>query len=230
MPGRLTLRTVALAQRRAARFDRALSFAGPGVDRRALASPDMTRTLIALALLLAVLPGCGGSSSSQSANPNAQESSPPGDIPDNQAFVAYSPPGADYGVKVPEGWARSAAGGAVTFTDKLNSIRMEETTSKGAATPAAAKRTELPQLARRVKGYKPGSVTLVKRTSGPAVRITYLASGRPDPVTGKARTNAVERYLFVHNGKQVVLTLSGPKGADNVDPWKLVTDSVEWSR
>jgi len=192
----------------------------------------MTRASIALALLLAVLAGCGGSSSSsssQAADPNAKEASPPGDIPDNQAFVAYSPPGADYSVKVPEGWARGAAGGAVTFTDKLNSIRMEEGAAKDGPSVAAAKRTQLPALAKQVKDFRPGSVTLVKRTSGPAVRITYLASSRPDAVTGKTRTNAVERYLFVRNGKQVVLTLAGPKGADNVDPWKLVTDSFRWS-
>jgi hypothetical protein len=193
----------------------------------------MTRVLIALALLAAVLTGCGGSSSSsssQAADPNAQEASPPGDIPDNQAFVAYSPPGADYSVKVPEGWARSATGGAVTFTDKLNSIRMEEHTARGGPSVAAARRSELPALAKQVKDFKPGSVSLVKRTSGSAVRITYLASSQPDPVTGKTRTNAVERYLFNRSGKQVVLTLSGPKGADNVDPWKLVTDSLTWSR
>ncbi len=193
----------------------------------------MTRALIALALLLAVLTGCGvsssSSSSSQTPDPNSREASPPGDIPDNQAFVAYSPPGADYSVKVPEGWARSAAGGAVTFTDKLNSIRMEEGAATGRPSVAAAKRSQLPALARQVKGFKPGSVSLVKRTSGPAVRITYLATGRPDTVTGKTRTNAVERYLFIRNGKQVVLTLSGPQGADNVDPWKLVTDSLEWA-
>jgi hypothetical protein len=47
-------------------------------------------------------------------------------------------------------------------------------------------------------------------------------------VTGKAKTDAVERYLFVHKGKRVTLTLSGPKGADNVDPWRLVTDSLSW--
>jgi hypothetical protein len=194
----------------------------------------MTRIPIALALLLVVLAGCGGSSSSSSsskaANPNAKEVSPAGDIPDNQAYVAYSPPGADYSVKVPEGWARSTAGGAVTFTDKLNAIRMEEGAAKGPASVAAAKRSQLPALAKQVKGYKAGGVTLVKRRSGPAVRITYLASSPPDAVTGKTRTNAVERYLFVHNGKQVVLTLSGPKGADNVDPWKLVTDSLKWQR
>jgi len=26
-----------------------------------------------------------------------------------------------------------------------------------------------------------------------------------------------------------VLTLSGPVGADNVDPWRIVTDSLAWS-
>src|SRR3954451_8902625 len=76
--------------------------------------------------------GCGGGqssggSASQSPNPNAKESSPPGDIPDNQAFVAYRPPGGGFSVKVPEGWSRIATGGAVTFTDKLNSIRMKST-------------------------------------------------------------------------------------------------------
>ncbi|MDT7564604.1 MAG: hypothetical protein QOG76_3228, partial [Pseudonocardiales bacterium] len=25
------------------------------------------------------------------------------------------------------------------------------------------------------------------------------------------------------------LTLSGPKGADNVDPWRKVTDSLRWT-
>ena len=193
----------------------------------------MPRLPIALALLLAVLAGCGGSSSSSSskpANPNAQEVSPAGDIPDNQAFVAYSPPGADYSVKVPEGWARSTAGGAVTFTDKLNAIRMEEGVVKGGFSVAAAKRSQLPVLAKQVKGFQPGSVSLVRRSSGPAVRVTYLATSPPDAVTGKTRANAVERYLFARNGKQVVLTLSGPKGADNVDPWKLVTDSLRWSR
>jgi hypothetical protein len=185
----------------------------------------MTRPLIALALLLAVLAGCGGSSSSSSSSkpvdPNAKETSPPGDIPDNQAYVAYSPPGADYSVKVPEGWARTAKGGVVTFTDKLNAIRMEELTAKG---------TSVTALARSAERAKPGKVSIVKRNAGPAVRITYLAPGPPDPVTGKTPTDAVERYAFVRRGRQVVLTLSGPKGADTVDPWKLVTESLRWSR
>jgi hypothetical protein len=80
------------------------------------------------------------------------------------------------------------------------------------------------------KGKQPsGNVTTVTRTAGKATRITYQAKSPADPVTGKSRTNAVERYVFLHKGKAIVLTLSGPKGADNVDPWKIVTDSLSYT-
>ena len=55
---------------------------------------------------------------------------------------------------------------------------------------------------------------------------TYEIGSAPNPVTGKKALLAVERYVFFHNGTAVVLTLSGAKGADNVDPWKTVTDSL----
>jgi len=38
----------------------------------------------------------------------------------------------------------------------------------------------------------------------------------------------VERYAFWRAGTTVILTLSGPQGADNVDPWRMVTDSFGW--
>jgi hypothetical protein len=180
---------------------------------------------LALALLAA---GCGGGSK-PAVNPNAAETSPLGDIPDNQAYVAYTPPGGGYSVKVPEGWARTASGGAVTFTDKLNSIRVESVAAKSAPTVAEAKRVEVPKLAQSVKGFKSGGVSSVDRTAGKAIRIKYLADASADTVTGKTGQDAVERYVFFHKGKDAVLTLSGPKGADNVDPWKIITDSVRWS-
>src|SRR4051794_21026165 len=99
----------------------------PGARRR----PRTVRTaVLTLAAVLALgVAACGssssssGGSSSKPVDPNGAEVSPAGDIPDNQAFVAYRPPGAGYSVKVPEGWARSASGRAVAFTDKLNTIR-----------------------------------------------------------------------------------------------------------
>jgi hypothetical protein len=40
---------------------------------------------------------------------------------------------------------------------------------------------------------------------------------------------SVERYEFFRNGHTVTLTLAGPVGADNVDPWRRITDSFAWS-
>jgi hypothetical protein len=194
------------------------------------------RKSAALAAIAALaIAGCGSSSSSKGTNaakpvdPNAHEVSPAGDIPDDQAYVAYAPPGAGFSVKVPEGWSRSSAGGAVTFTDKLNAIRIESAPARAPLTAASAKRTDVAKLATSVEGYKPGTVSAVHRKAGSAVRITYLAAAKPNAVTGRAGTDAVERYVFFHKGRRAILTLSGPKGADDVDPWKIVTDSLRWS-
>src|SRR3954447_2674466 len=171
----------------------------------------------------------GGGSTAARPNPNAPEKSPPGDIPDNQAYVAYAPPRAGYSVKVPEGWSRSTASGATTFTDKLNSITMQTRAAASATSVADATRREVPKLAHGTRGFRAGKVTTVHRNAGDAIRITYTARGAPSPVTGRAVTDAVERYVFFHRGRDLILTLSGPKGADNVDPWRIVTDSVAWS-
>jgi hypothetical protein len=186
-------------------------------------------TVIVLVPALALAACGGGSSNKQAADPNAGEQSPPGDIPDNQVFVRFTPHGSNFSVRVPEGWAEASAGGAVSFTDKLNTIRMQELPARTALTVQAAKRTELPRLAHTLKGFRAGTVTTVARPAGHAVRITYLARAKPNAVTGRAGADAVERYVFFHNGKELVLTLSGPKGADNVDPWKIVTSSVRWT-
>lgn len=189
------------------------------------------RTLVILtALCGVVVAGCGSSgSSSKQASPSATETSPAGDIPDNQAFVPYSPPGGGFSVKVPEGWSQTGAGGATTFTDKLNTIRVESRPARTPLTAAQASQTELPAIGRTVKGFQPGKVMTVRRRAGQAVEMTYLAAAKANQVTGKTGQDAVERYVFFHNGKRVVLTLSGPRGADNVDPWRVVTDSLQWT-
>lgn len=193
--------------------------------------------LVAAAAVLAVgAAGCGGASSSgggpsaKPVNPNGKEVNPAGDIPDNQAYVVYRPPGGGYSVKVPEGWSRRTSATAVTFTDKLNSVRVDTMPAAAALTARDARQAELPKLARSVKGFAAAKVTTVTRRAGSAVRITYLADSEPDAVTAKVSRDAVERYVFFHRGNDLVLTLTGAKGADNVDPWRIVTDSVRWAR
>jgi hypothetical protein len=185
-------------------------------------TPLTTLALLALAAIAVPIAGCGGGSSAtsssshpsaaattpaQTAKATAPEVSPPGDIPDNQAYIRYAPPGAGFSVKVPEGWSRTQAGGAVVFTDKLNSISLEH----------------------RPPPRRPGKGSTVHRTAGTAQRLTYRMTSAPDAVTGKTVTDAVERYVFTNGAKTAVLTLSGPKGADDVDPWRIVTDSLRWS-
>jgi hypothetical protein len=179
-------------------------------------------------------PTTGASPTSQAApattTGGAAEVNPAGDIPDNQVYVPYTPPGAHFTVKVPEGWARTSSGGVVVFSDKLNSVRLESVPAPVAPTVASATRYELPAIQRASRNFQPGTVTAVRRAAGTAVLITYRADAPPDPVTGKVVRDAVERYEFwdAATRTEAVVTLSGPVGADNVDPWRTVTDSLRW--
>ncbi len=212
--------------------------------------PKMT-ALPLLAIAATLLAGCGSSSSPGSSssapgagasgptstsssgkgvNPNAPESLPPGDIPDTTAYVPYAVPGAGYTVSAPEGWSRSSAGGIVTFTDKLNAVQITSLPAAAPITVASVQSTVVPKLASSVKGFKLQTVSSVTRKAGPAVRTTYLGYSPPDPVTGKFGVLAIERYDFSHKGRDVVITVSGANGSDNVDPWKTVTNSLAFTR
>ncbi|MEO5832549.1 MAG: PsbP-related protein [Nakamurella sp.] len=159
---------------------------------------------------------------------NVTESNPAGDIPDTQAFVDFTPPAGGYSVKVPEGWARTDSGGSVLFSDKYNSISIDTAAASVAPSEQSAA-TELAALGSTTPGFGKGSVTTVQRTAGSAVLITYTADSPVNAVTGKVVSQDVERYEFWNNGRTVTLTLSAPVGSDNVDPWRTVTDSLQWS-
>ena len=188
--------------------------------------PVLATLMVAAAV--SVLAGCGSSSSGSSTGGDVKEFSPPGDIPDNQVFVRFTPPAGDVTIKVPEGWARSESNGAVSFTDKLNTIQIQSRPLPQAPTIQSVKSTELPQVAQSMTNYQLQDVTSVDRSGGSAVLATYQAASPVNNVTGKSVPDAFERYAFWKAGTEAVLTLSGPVGADNVDPWRLVSDSVTW--
>jgi hypothetical protein len=211
-----------------------------------------------LAICAAALTGCGGSSSTTPAasppstssaapgatssavatttsntstvNPNQRESLPPGDIPNTIAYVPFTARALGLTVSIPEGWSRSTSGRSVTFTDKLNRVRVFTAPAARAPTPASVRATELPAIARSVQSFAVQSVTTVSRPAGPAVRVAYLGDSAPDPVTGKVGTLAFERYDFFHGGREIVILVSSPKGSDNVDPWRKITSSLRYTR
>lgn len=171
---------------------------------------------------------CASLPTTTAAGGSGKEVNPPGDIPDNQAFVVFQPPSGEYSVKVPEGWAQTSDAHGVLFSDKFNAIRVEVTASPAAPTVDFARSVDFAQVVAADPCASLVSIASVSRSAGPAVLIRYQTNAARDAVTGKVVRQDVERYEFWKNGRQANVTLSGAVGSDNVDPWKIVTESFTW--
>ncbi|MFD4509875.1 hypothetical protein [Streptomyces sp. NPDC058457] len=210
-----------------------------------MAAHTRAYAVVGLTLVATVTAGCSGSGShagsgspasgsttvSGQNQPAPTESNPPGDIPDNQVYVSYRPTGGSFTgftLKVPEGWARTSQGGTTTFTDKLNTVRITGVSASDAPTIGSVTNAVIPRLRSQVPKFSSPKVSEVTRHAGRVVLLTYQGDSAKDPVTGKVVRDAFERYAFHRAGHEVDLTLSGPVMADNVDPWRIVSDSFSW--
>jgi hypothetical protein len=200
-------------------------------------SKTLSMAMACGAAVIAVVSACSTTNGPESAlastpaaSPTSQaaESNPPGDIPDNQAFIVYTAADHSYSVKYPEGWAQTTAGPDVMFSDKFNSITLSPHDGFYQPNEAFARTVEIPQIASATDGFTPGQVSIVQRAAGSVVLITYQGDSAPSPVTGKSVKQDVARYEFSRGGRGVVVTLAAPAGSDNVDPWRTVTDSFTW--
>jgi hypothetical protein len=215
------------------------------------------RTLITTAVLAMGLAACGGSggngaqasppavtssprSSPHSATGSGQtpvptespvppEDHPPGDIPDNAAFVPYRSAAGGFTISIPEGWARTTSKGSVSFTDKLNTVVVTWNAAASAPTVASATADEVPQIEQSSRAFTLVDVSAGSLPAGPSVLVRYQANSDPNPVTGKQYRLDVLRYELFKSGEEVGITLLSPVGADNVDPWNVVTQSFAWS-
>jgi hypothetical protein len=157
--------------------------------------------------------------------PVPAENNPPGDIPDNLAFVRYANARAGYSFRHPEGWAEKTRGASVTFTDKLNGVQVLPGTGS-TATAQTARDRSVPALRRSQAAFALRSISTVREPAGSGVRIVYRRNSAPDEVTGKQYRDEVERYELVAHGRVVVMELFGPVGADNVDAYRTMVQSL----
>lgn len=153
------------------------------------------------------------------------ESAPPGDIPDNLAFVRYSGPGGTYSFTHPEGWAQTRAGAVVRFTDKLNGVAVQSLAASTAPTVASAA-SDVRRLRASVPAFQLRGVTAVTVPGGQGVRIVFRRNSDPDQVTGKVYRDEVQEYLVFKGGRLVRMDLFGPVGADNVDAYRTMSQSL----
>jgi hypothetical protein len=154
------------------------------------------------------------------------ESNPPGDIPDNVAFVAYANAAGRYRFTHPEGWTEQVSGTRAQFTDKLNGVTADVGTATKPPTVAEARSQDVPKLQRTEAAFELKSITAVTMPGGSGVRIVYRRNSAPDPVTGRQYRDEVERYELVAAGHEVVLEMFGPVGADNVDAYRTMVRSL----
>jgi len=198
----------------------------------------MTSRLIGLALLVVALTttieGCSSTVSkpvtnSTSAPTSAQtDQAVAGDISDSTVYIPVSAASGAFSVKIPQGWSQSTST-PITFTDKLNSVAFSQTPATSAPTTAGVTASLVPTLHAAGHNFALTDVTSVTRTGGTAIRIRYSVDSAANAVTGKVVRDAVEAYVFWNKGQQALLTLTGPDTADNVDPWKTVSDSFRWT-
>ena len=169
-------------------------------------------------------PASSGASASQA--PVPVESNPPGDIPDSLAFVGYRNSAGGYSFTYPEGWARTEHGAAVTFTDKLNGIQADTAGVPSTLTPDAVRAQEVPRLTSTQPAFELMTVEPVALPAGTGVHLVYRRNSAPDPVTGRQVRDEVQSYLVASGASHVRLDLFGPVGADNVDAYRTISQSL----
>jgi hypothetical protein len=158
----------------------------------------------------------------------APEVNPPGDIPDSQAFIKYSNTAGGYQLEIPEGWARTEKTTDVTFINKYDGVGVAiypTTTPPSAATAPANEAKLIQSQGRAVK------ITNISETNPPggkAVVIKYTSNSEPNSVTNRQIRLENIAYVFYKDGKEAVLTMWAPLGADNVDQWNRMANSFRW--
>jgi hypothetical protein len=162
----------------------------------------------------------------KAAAPVPVEKNPPGDIPDNLAFVPYANKAGGYSFTHPEGWARTGSGVRVRFTDKLNGVTVESLPATQAPTVASARSSDVPRLKASVPAFELRNISAVKLPAGTGVRLVFRRNSEADAVTGKVYRDEVEEYDVLHGGKLVRMDLYGPVGADNVDAYRTMSQSL----
>ena len=160
--------------------------------------------------------------------PVAAEVSPPGDIPDSQAFVVFKSP-IGFSIKVPEGWSRKDGKDGTDFSDKYNQISLIYGASDMTVDLAYAKSSLAPELEKNGHAVQITKIDEVALKPGKTIKIAFDSNSEPNDVTNKKVREENERFYFVKNGKLVILQLSAPKGADNVDQWQLISSSFKWN-
>jgi hypothetical protein len=203
---------------------------------RAMGMKQLARVVLPFALAGAIASGCGGSSSKGSSNSASSSSSSAlaadaksaatGDIPDNQNFLTYGDKSVGFSIKYPEGWSQKKTAAGINFQDKNNVVRVE--VRKGSAPTVTSVTADLKKLKATNSSLKAQAPKQVNLKAGPAIKVSYTTTSAPNPVTGKRVVLMVDRYELGQKGRVAVIDLGTPTGVDNVDAYRMMSESFTW--
>jgi hypothetical protein len=142
--------------------------------------------------------------------------------------VTYQSPKGHLLIKVPEGWSRKTTPASSTFTSNLNSISVAWVPLAAPPTVHSVQATTVPALKAKSLAFRLQSVRAVKLAGGPAVETIYQVNSPPNGVTGRQYRLVIERFELYRHGRGAVIGLSSAVGSDNVDPWRIVSESFRW--
>jgi hypothetical protein len=157
------------------------------------------------------------------------EISPIGDIPDTQAFVKYTSTQGGYSLEVPEGWARTVHEPDVSFIDKFNGVNLAVVKTDKIPTTTTIKDNQAAELVKNGRAVKIQGIKEVTLPIGKVIIVKFESNSEPNSVTNKQVRQDNENYYSYKDGKMAVLTLWAPLGADNVDQWKKMSESMSWN-
>ncbi|HEX3428329.1 MAG TPA: hypothetical protein VHS36_05945 [Candidatus Limnocylindrales bacterium] len=164
---------------------------------------------------------------SASQEPDTGAGTATGDVPDNAVFLTYRDATNGFSIQYVEGWQVTKDPTGVTIRDKDSS----EVVQVGAAQTDVASYvsgTDLPAL-RQQAGFKLVKQDTVKVGARSLVHLVYDVPSPPDPVTGKQVPSTVDRYYVPGPSGLATVSLSTPKGVDNVDAFRQMIESFKWA-
>jgi hypothetical protein len=160
--------------------------------------------------------------------PIPAEVNPPGDIPDTQAFIKYMNTSGGYEIEVPEGWARTEKGADVTFVNKFDGEKVRVARAATAPSVISVRANEVKQIESQGHAVTISDVSEAQLAAGKAIVVKYTSNSDPNPVTTTRIRLEDVTYIFFKNGKEAMLTVWAPQGADNADQWNRISQSLRW--
>ena len=150
----------------------------------------------------------------------------PGDIPDTVAYVTYSNPVGHYKFKHPEGWAQVTHGTSVLFTDSYNGVALDVASATKSLTSTLVSHVIIPKLRSTQTAFHLLGLSPTKLPAGPGFLIIYQRNSPSNAVTNKSVRQEVHLYVIYAHGRVMSMSLFGAVGADNVDPYAKMSQSL----